>query len=290
MSGRQLFVLIVGFLALSIVYGSVFIVDEREHVALFQFGEIRRTDYTPGIYIKTPFVQNLKRFDRRILTLDNQPERFLTSEKKNVIVDFFVKWRIKDVAAYYRATSGQESRALDRLSDIVRKGLRAEFGKRTIQEAVSGERSEIMSNLNKTANEQVAGLGIEVVDVRVQRIDLPGDVSESVYDRMRSERKRVAADLRAKGAEEAEKIRAESDREREVILANAYRDAEVIRGGGDAKSADIYAKAYGKNPEFYSFYRSLDVYRETWKNSSDIMVLQPDGEFFKYFNPGGAGR
>ncbi len=290
MSGRQLLVLASGLLAFAIFSGAVFIVDEREYVALFQFGEIRRTDYQPGIYLKTPFVQNVKRFDRRILTLDNQPERFLTLEKKNVIVDFFVKWRIKDVAAYYRATNGLESRALDRMSDIIRKGLRAEFGKRTIKEAVSGERNEIMSNLNKNANEQVAGLGVEVVDVRVQRIDLPDDVSDSVYDRMRSERKRVAADLRAKGAEEAEKIRAESDREREVILANAYRDAEVIRGAGDAKAADIYASAYGKNAEFYSFYRSLDVYRNTWNNANDIMVLQPDGELFHYFNPGAKGR
>lgn len=290
MSGRQLASLILGFFALLVVSGAVFIVDEREYVALFQFGEIRKTDYAPGIYLKTPFVQNVKRFDRRILTLDNQPERFLTLEKKNVIVDFFVKWRIKDVAAYYRATSGEESRALDRLSDIIRKGLRAEFGRRTIKEAVSGERSEIMRNLNQTANEQVAGLGIEVVDVRVQRIDLPDDVSESVYNRMRSERKRVAADLRAKGAEEAEKIRADADREREVILANAYREAETIRGAGDAKSADIYAKAYGKNPEFYSFYRSLGVYQQTWSDSNDIMVLEPDGELFRYFNPEGGRR
>lgn len=290
MSGRQLAILALAVLGLAIVSGALFIVDEREYVALFQFGEIRKTDYEPGIYIKTPFVQNIKRFDRRILTLDNQPERFLTLEKKNVIVDFYVKWRIKDVAAYYRATRGQESLALDRLSDIIRKGLRAEFGRRTIQEAVSGERSQIMSNLNETANEQVAGLGMDIVDVRIQRIDLPEDVSESVYSRMRSERKRVAADLRAKGAEEAEKIRADADREREVVLANAYREAETIRGAGDAKAADIYAKAYGKNAEFYSFHRSLGVYAETWNNPNDIMVLQPDGELFRYFNPGSGKR
>lgn len=285
MSGRQIVILIAALLVLVIGSGSVFIVDEREYVALFQFGEIKRADYEPGIYPKFPFVQNIRRFDRRLLTLDNRPERFLTSEKKNVVVDFYVKWRIKDVVAFYRATQGRETVALERLSDIIRKGLRSEFGKRTIQEAVSGERSEIMQTLTVSANEQVGGLGIEVADVRVQRIDLPENVSESVYERMRSERKRVAADLRAKGAEAAEKIRAEADAEREVILANAYKEAEELRGEGDAKSADIYAKAYGKNKEFYSFYRSLEVYRDAWQDSSDMLVLEPDGEFFKYFNP-----
>ena len=201
------------------------------------------------------------------------------------IVDFYVKWRIKDVVTFYQATNGQESVALDRLSDIIRKGLRSEFGKRTIKEAVSGERSEIMRTLTVSANEQVSGLGIEIADVRVQRIDLPEDVSESVYNRMRSERKRVAADLRAKGAEQAEKIRAEADREREVILANAYREAEELRGQGDARSADIYARAYGKNREFYSFYRSLQVYQQAWQDRGDVLVLEPEGEFFKYFNP-----
>lgn len=285
MSGRQILLLATTLLGLMILSGSVFVVDERAYVALFQFGEIKRSDYEPGLHFKTPFVQNIRRFDRRLLTLDNKPERFLTLEKKNVIVDFYVKWRIKDVASYYRATRGQESLALDRLSDIMRKGLRSEFGKRTIQEAVSGERTEIMQNLAVSANEQVGELGVEIIDVRVQRIDLPDNVSESVYDRMRSERKRVAADLRAKGAEEAEKIRAEADREREVIQANAYREAEELRGKGDAKSADIYAKAFGKNQEFYSFYRSLEVYRSAWRDRGDILVMEPEGEFFKYFNP-----
>lgn len=285
MSGRQLVFMTLSLLALMVISGSLFTVNEREYVAVFQFGEIKRAETEPGLKWKAPFVQNLRRFDRRLLMLDNKPERFLTLEKKNVIVDFYVKWRIKDVVAFYRATNGQESVALDRLSDIIRKGLRAEFGKRTIKEAVSGERSEIMRNLTVSANDQVSGLGIEIADVRVQMIDLPQDVSESVYNRMRSERKRVAADLRAKGSEEAEKIRAEADREREVILANAYREAEELRGEGDAKSADIYAKAYGKNKEFYSFYRSLQVYQEAWQDRGDVLVLEPDGEFFKYFNP-----
>ncbi len=285
MSGRQLTILIIALAGLMVVSGSVFVVDERQYAALFQFGEIKRADYEPGLQWKTPFVQNVRRFDRRLLTLDNDPERFLTLEKKNVIVDFYVKWRIKDVTTFYRATRGEEVVAKDRLSDIIRKGLRSEFGKRTIQEAVSGERSEIMQTLSTMANKQVDELGIEVVDVRVQRIDLPDDVSESVYNRMRSERKRVAADFRAKGAEEAEKIRADADRQREVIQAKAYSEAEQIRGQGDAKATDIYARAYGQNSEFYSFYRSLEVYRKAMGESSDLLVLEPEGELFKYFNP-----
>lgn len=288
MTGKQLLTLVLALGALVILSGSVFVVDEREYAVLFQFGEIKRSDYEPGFHVKTPFVQNVRRYDRRLLTLDNKPERFLTLEKKNVIVDFYVKWRIKDVATFYRATQGQESVAKDRLSDIIRKGLRSEFGKRTIQEAVSGERSQIMQTLTVLTNQQSESLGIEVVDVRVQRIDLPEDVSESVYNRMRSERKRVAADFRAKGAEEAEKIRAEADREREIILANAYRDAERIRGEGDAGAADIYAEAYGKNREFYNFHRSLEVYRNSMGGNQDILVLKPDGELFEYFNPSSA--
>ncbi|MGB1580007.1 MAG: protease modulator HflC [Nevskiales bacterium] len=290
MSGKQLITLILVVGGLVILSGSVFVVDEREYAALFQFGEIKRADYEPGIHFKTPFVQNVRRFDRRVLTLDNEPERFLTLEQKNVIVDFYVKWRIKDVGAFYRATQGQEGVALARMSDIFRKGLRSEFGKRTINEAVSGERSEIMEMLTSSANEQVDDFGIEVVDVRVQRIDLPENVSESVYNRMRSERKQVAAEFRAEGAEEAEKIRADVDREREIILANAYNKAEQIRGEGDAGSADLYAKAYNRNRDFYEFYRSLELYRNSVGDNGDMLVLKPDGELFRYFNPGGTGR
>ncbi|MDX1496175.1 MAG: protease modulator HflC [Salinisphaeraceae bacterium] len=290
MSGKQLLILILAVGGLVILSGSIFIVDEREYAALFQFGEIKRADYEPGLHFKTPFVQNVRRFERRVLTLDNEPERFLTLEQKNVIVDFYVKWRIKDVGAFYRATQGQEGVALARMSDIFRKGLRSEFGKRTINEAVSGERSEIMQMLTKSANEQVSDFGIEVVDVRVQRIDLPENVSESVYNRMRSERKQVAAEFRAEGAEEAEKIRADVDREREIILANAYNKAEQIRGEGDAGSADLYAKAYNRNRDFYDFYRSLELYRNSVGDNGDMLVLKPDGELFRYFNPGSAGR
>ncbi len=285
MSSRQMFLGVTLLLAFMVVSGAFFIVDEREHAALFQFGEIQRSDYKPGLHFKIPFIQNVRRFDRRILSLDSQPEKFLTFEKKNVNVDFYVKWRIKDVTGFYRATKGEEERALALLSDIIRKGLRSEFGKRTIQETVSGERGKIMRDMTKSANEQVRGLGIEIVDVRIQRIDLPDEVAESVYERMRSERKRTATDLRAKGAEEGEKIRAEADRARVVITATAFGNAERVRGEGDAKAAEIYAAAYGKNPEFYSFYRSLDAYKESLRDPSDILVLEPKGEFFQYFNP-----
>lgn len=283
---NPMLVFIIASLAFSALNGLAFTVNEREYVALFQFGEIQRTDYEPGLHFKLPFVQKLRRFDRRVLSLDSRPERFLTLEKKNVLVDFYVKWRIKDVASYYRATSGEETRALERLLDITRKGLRSEFGKRTIQEAVSGERGKIMRDITASTNAQVASLGIEIVDVRIQRIDLPDEVADSVYERMRSERMRVAADLRAKGAEEAEKIRANADREKVVTTAKAFGDAERIRGEGDAKAADIYARAYSRNPEFYNFHRSLEAYRKSFAGKSDVLVLEPNGEFFQYFNPG----
>ncbi len=283
-----------GLVLLAIVIGlivdAVFIVDEREYAVVLQLGEIKGTEYGPGLHAKLPLIQNVRYFDRRILSLDKQPERFLTLEKKNVQVDFFVKWRIRDVGRYYRATGGFENVALERLSDIINRGLRNEFGTRTIQEAVSGERREIVQALENSASEKVDELGIELVDVRVKRIDLPDTVSESVYERMRAERTRVAADLRARGHEVAEGIRAEADREREVILANAYRESEELRGQGDAQATGIYAEAYGKNPEFYSFYRSLEVYRNALSGSGDMMVLEPDSELFKYFRDSKGGR
>ena len=278
---------LVGLILLAIAAGlaldSFFVVDEREYAVKLQLGEIKRTDYAPGWHFKAPLFQNVRFFDRRILSLDKQPERFLTLEKKNVQVDFFVKWRIVDVGRFYRATGGFESVALERLSDIINRGLRNEFGTRTIQEAVSGERREIARALEEAAADKVSELGIELVDVRVKRIDLPDTVSDSVYDRMRAERKRVAADLRARGAEVAEGIRAEADREREVILANAYRESEELRGSGDAQATKIYAEAYGKNPEFFNFYRSLELYRRALANSDDVLVLEPDSELFRYF-------
>jgi membrane protease subunit HflC len=262
---------------------SIFTVEEREKVIMFKFGEIISSDYTPGLYFKIPFVNNIRKFDARIQTMDAEPERYLTSEKKNVIVDAFVKWRIDNVAKYYTATGGDAARANLRLSQFIKDGLRGEFGKRTIQEVVSGERAEIMDILTVEANKQAQEFGIDIVDVRVKRIDLDREISDSVFRRMEAERQRVASDLRARGEEEAERIRADADRQRTIILAEAYRDAEIIRGEGDGMAANIYATAYNKDKEFYSLYRSLNAYKSTFADSSDMMVLQPKSEFFKYF-------
>lgn len=283
MTNRQLFLAILAIAGLGLIYDSFFIVDERERVVLFQLGEIQGSDYPPGLHLKLPLAQNVRRFDARILTLDSPTERFLTAEKKNVNVDFFVKWRILDTTTYYRSTGGQEIIAMDRLASIVNRGLRDEFGTRTIQQAVADERGEIMNNLELSANQKAADLGIEIIDVRVKRIDFDDDVRASVYDRMRAERQRVASDLRARGAEEAERIRSEADRAAAVILANAYREAETLRGDGDAKAADIYAKAYGKDEEFYSFYRTINLYREAWSSKNDVIILEPKGDLFRYF-------
>lgn len=274
-------------LVVMVINGSFFTVDQRERVLLFQFGEIQGTDYPPGLHFKLPLIQRVLRFDGRILTLDNQTENFLTVEKKNVEVDFFVKWRIVNTTNYYRATGGEELVAMDRLATIVNPGLRAEFGSRTIRQVVSGERNEILDALEKRVTDKVADLGIEIVDVRVKRVDLPKDVSESVYQRMRAERTRVASDLRARGAEEAERIRADADREAQVTVANAYKDSERLRGEGDAKAAEVYAKAYGADAEFYRFYRSLNIYRQGFANRDNVMVLEPEGELFKYFKNAG---
>jgi membrane protease subunit HflC len=232
----------------------------------------------------------VRKFDARILTLDAQPERFLTSEKKNVTVDFFVKWRIEDVGQYFRSTRGDERNAQIRLAQIMKDGLRNEFGKRTIQEAVSGERNEIMDVLRVKSSGLSSELGIDVVDVRISRIDLPDEVSGSVYDRMRAERQRVAADFRARGQEAAERIRATADREATVILANAYRDAERVRGEGDARAAETYANAYNRDPDFFAFHRSLNAYATTFTGNNDMLVLEPDSEFFNYFGQSGSSR
>jgi membrane protease subunit HflC len=283
MSPAKMFSLILAALALWIGSMSFFIVEERELAVKFRLGEFDRADYTPGIYFKIPFINNVRKFDSRILTLDAEPERYLTFEKKNVIVDAFIKWRINDVANYYKTMGGDERRAGMRLSQVIKNGLRDEFGKRTIQEAISGERAEIMNVITEQIEEQAQQFGIEVVDVRIKRIELPPEVSGSVFDRMEAERARVAKDLRSRGAEAAERIRADADRQRTVLLAEAYRDAERIRGEGDAKSAEIYAQAFSKNDEFYSFYRSLDAYRNVFSNQEDVLVLDPESEFFKYF-------
>lgn len=283
MSRRQLIAIIVLLAVLVSASMSVFTVDERQKAILFRLGEIIRTDLGPGLHFKVPFVNNVLKFDARVLNLDSAPERYLTNEKKNVIVDSFVKWRIADVGRYYTTMGGSEERAETRISQIIKDALRNEFGKRTIQEVVSGERRQIMDILFVDANKQVKDFGITIVDVRMKRVDLPTEVSASVYKRMEAERARVAKQLRAKGAETAERIRADADRQRTETLANAYRQAEETRGVGDAKAAAIYAEAYKKDPDFYDFYRSLVAYRATFKDPSDLIIQAPNTDFFKYF-------
>lgn len=283
MAPAKMFTLAIAALVVWLVSMSVFTVTERELAIKFRLGELVRADYEPGLHLKWPFVNRVQKFERRILTLDAEPARFLTLEKKNVIVDTFVKWRISDVASYYTTMSGDERRAAERLSKVINDGLRGEFGKRTIQEAISGERSEIMKVINAQIEAQVKQFGIEVVDVRIKRIELPAEVSSSVFLRMEAERARVAKDLRSRGAEAAERIRADADRQRTVILAEAYRKAEQLRGEGDGQAAQIYAKAFGKDERFYQLYRSLGAYRNVFNKQEDVLVLDPQSEFFKYF-------
>ncbi|VAX09362.1 HflC protein [hydrothermal vent metagenome] len=276
---------VVVVLVLAVVgYAAAFTVQEWELAIKFRWGKIVDADYTPGLHFLMPVVNDVRKFDARIQTLDAKPERFLTLEKKDVIVDSFAKWRIVDVAQYYRSTGGKISTTGRLLAERINTSLRDEFGKRTIKEVISGERAEIMALLTKDSDEKAAELGVEILDVRVKQIDLPEEVSGSVYDRMRAERHRVASELRAQGAEEAEKIRAGADRKGTVIIADAYKEAEQLRGAGDAKSTEVYATAYNQDREFYSFYRSLNAYRTVFKNGGDMMVLEPDSEFFKYFN------
>ena len=277
------FVLIAAVLLVGL--SSLFVVDERQLAIKFQLGEIVESDYEPGLHIKAPWpINNVRKFDKRILTLDARPERFLTGEKKNVSVDYFVKWRIKDPAKYYTSFMGDERQAGLRLLQIVNNGAQLEFDKRTIKQVVSDDRSVMMTDLTTGANSQMAPFGIEVVDVRIKQIELPAEVSNSVYARMRAERERIAAELRAQGQEAAKGIQAIADRERTVILAEAKRDAEVSRGEGDALATEIYANAYGEDQDFYAFYRSMNAYREALANQRDVLVLEPDSEFFKYFN------
>lgn len=278
--------IIVSLTALVVVVFSLcaYTVDETERAILLKFGEIKRADIKPGLHWKIPFINNVKFFDSRILTLDVKPDLFPTSEKKYVYVDFFVKWRIDNVRDYFVATNGIEERANNRLSQITKDELRDEFASRTIKEAVSGERADIMTALVIKANELSKELGIEIVDLRVSRIDYEENISESIYDRMRAERDRVAKDFRARGKESAERIRASADRERQITLADAYKTSELLRGEGDATAADIYAKAYGKNQEFYTLTKSLTAYQQTFTGKDDILVLEPDSQFFRYFN------
>ena len=269
-----------------VAYMSLFTVNERERAILLKLGEIHRSDYTAGLHFMVPFYNNVRKFDRRLLTFDSSPERYLTGEKKDVIVDSYVRWRIYDVEQYFKATRGDERGAGILLFQKVDAALREQFGNRTVKEVVSGERGAIMAHVTEEANKQVKELGMQIDDVRVKRIDLPAEVSNSVYQRMRAERERVARDHRSRGAEAAERIRANADRERIVILAEAYREAETTRGEGDATAAETYANAYTVDEEFYALYRSLNAYRASFGNKNDVLLLEPDSEFFKYFkNP-----
>ncbi|EGK72929.1 MAG: protease modulator HflC [Methyloversatilis sp.] len=281
--------LILGGLILAAILAStsLFTVDQRQYAIVFQLGEVRKVIEEPGLHFKWPLVQNVRMFDRRILTLDSaDPERFITSEKKNVLVDLFVKWRITDVKQYYVSVGGNERLAETRLLQTVNAGLREEFGRRTVHEVVSGERDKIMEDMRSKANVDAVKIGVEIVDVRLKRVDLPSEVSESVYRRMEAERKRVANELRSLGAAEAEKIRADADRQREVIVAEAYREAQKIKGEGDGRAAAIYADAFGANPEFYAFYRSMDAYQKSFRNKGDVLVLEPNADFFRYMKGG----
>jgi len=282
-------VLIVLVVVLVVASLALFTVDQRQNAIVFRLGEPVQVITKAGLYLKVPLLDNVRFFDVRILTMDpDEPERFITSEKKNLLVDSFVKWRIVDVVQYYISVGGDETRARIRLAQTVNDNLRAEFGKRTIREVVSGERESIMDLMREKVDADARKIGVQVLDVRLKRVDLPLEVSEAVYRRMEAERKRVANELRSLGFAESEKIRADADRQREVIVAEAYRDAQRIKGQGDARASATYAQAFQQNAEFYSFYRSLEAYRQSLKSKSDVMVLDPSSDFFKYLkNPTG---
>jgi modulator of FtsH protease HflC len=287
---RNLGAIVIAIVALLVLVSlSLFVVDQRQNAIVLRFGQVVDVKVNPGLYVKIPLFDNVRYFDTRILTIDSaEPERFLTSEKKNVLVDLFVKWRIKDVRLFYVSTyGGDEARARTRLLQTINDSLRAEFGNRTVHEVVSGERDKIIELMRQRANDDASKIGVQVLDVRMKRVDLPQEVSESVYRRMEAERKRVANELRSTGSAESEKIRADADRQREIILAEAYRDAQRIKGDGDAKATAIHARAYEVNPEFFAFYRSMEAYKQSFRNKSDVLVLEPTSEFFKYLRSGG---
>ena len=261
---------------------TVYSVDEREHAIVIKFGQVIRYDDKPGLHFKTPFVDSVRYFDARILNMDAEPRPFLTKEKKNVLVDSFVKWRIFDPLKFYVTVGGSEQNARTRLAQLINSGLRDEFGKRTVREVISGDRRKIMEILSLIADKEAREYGIQVDDVRIQRVELTEAVSESVYQRMKAERSRIASELRAQGAEAAEKIRADADRQRQILLAEAYRDAERVRGEGDARATAIFASSFGRDPEFFSLYRSLNAYKNSFKDKGDIMVVDPSSDFFKY--------
>src|SRR5258706_6920636 len=269
---------------LLLVSGTLYTVDQRQNAIVFQLGEVKEVVQKPGLHLKIPLLQNVRLFDMRILTFDDaEPLRFLTQGNRPVLVDSFVKWRIADVKQYYVSVQGDEFRAMTRIKQTVAGVLRDEFGVRVVHEVVSGEREQIMARVRDKVDQDLKRIGVEIIDVRLKRVDLPPDVSDSVYRRMEAERKRIANELRSTGAAEAEKIRADADRQREIIVAEAYRDAQRVRGEGDAKSSAIYAAAFNQNPEFFSFYRSMEAYRSTFRGKNDLMLLESNSDFLRYF-------
>lgn len=281
--------LIAGFIAIMLLSSTVFVVDQRKYAIVFALGEVKDEISKPGLYFKLPPpFQNVIYLDKRILTLDTpEPERFITAEKKNILVDAYVKWRIVTPKTYFRSFGGDESRARNRMSQIVKAALNDEITKRTVREVISGERGKVMQAIKAKVAAEAEAIGVGIVDVRLKRVDYVEQINNSVYERMKSERVRVANELRSTGSADSEKIRADADKQRTVILAEAYREAEKIRGEGDAKASQVYAEAFGKNPEFYKFYRSLEAYRATFKDKGDVMVVDPSSEFFKYFKGNG---
>jgi membrane protease subunit HflC len=284
-------VFIVALVALLVLSMSVYTVDQRKAAIKFQLGEVIDVQSRPGLYFLVPFVQNVRLYDTRIQTMEaRDPERFLTSENRNVLVDSFVKWKVDDVRLYYVSVRGDPLQAEARIAQTVNDALRAEFAKRPVHDVVSGERDKIMSVVTKRVDEDLRRIGVDIVDVRLKRVDFVPEISADVFRRMESERKRVANELRATGQAEGEKIKADADRQRQVIVADAYRDAQRIKGEGDAQASRIYAEAFGKNPEFYSFYRSMEAYRQSLRSKNDVMVLDPSSDFFKYFKNPGRGK
>lgn len=291
MGNRGLGILVLIGAGLMVAFNSLYIIKETERGVLLKFGEVVVPNIEKGLHFKVPMVHVVRKFDGRILTLDSSPERFLTVEKKPLDVDFYAKWRVIDTLKFYTATNGEEARAHRLLAQRINDGLRNQFGERTVHEVVSGERDLLMIELTQKLNEiATTEFGVEVVDIRVKRIDLPEQVSQSVFDRMKSEREREAREHRSTGREQAEFIRAAADRERTVIAANAYREAERVRGDGDARASEIYAKAYSRDPEFYNFTRSLAAYRDSFKGKDDILIVDSEGDFFKYLKEAGGGK
>ena len=283
MSGRNVTFILLAVLVLFIASNALYVIKETERGVLLQFGEVVNPDIQPGLHVKIPFVNNVRKFDGRILTVDSQPERFFSQEKKALIVDSYAKFKVADTQKFYTATNGEESRAMGLLAQRINDGLRNQVAVRTVQEVVSGQRDQLMVDLAEKLNDvALAELGVQLVDVRVKQIDLPPDVSESVYRRMNAEREKEARELRSQGQELAEGIRAAADREVTVITANAYRESELLRGEGDAEATRIYADAFNQDPEFYSFTRSLRAYQDAFQGSGDVLLLRPDSQFFRY--------